>query len=314
MQTRHLPDQWNPAIYTNVPTRFRWIEQGLLWPDEPCNFIAHFRGRDFYIPEHLGLLSVKCAFGGQETYEVGRDRIGVKDSSYLILNEGQNYASYIRARDPVESFAIFFDPSFASDVLRSIVAPEDHLLDMPAGTAQPVAFFQQLYWEDDIVAPLLHRLREAAGSEQTTSGWLEEQFHNVLDGVIQVHRSVRREVNLLTTVRPSLRVELYRRLHKARDYMDSHLDQGLSLPVIAAEACFSPHHFLRTFKLAFHETPHQYLTRRRIEWAQRLLVRSSMSVTDICGAVGFESLGSFSWLFRQRVGVSPDAYRRASAA
>jgi AraC-like DNA-binding protein len=255
---------------------------------------------------------VKCAFDGQETYEVGRDHISVRDSSFLILNEGQTYASYIQARDPVESFTIFFDPAFASDVLRSTITPEDHLLDAPAGARQPVAFFQQLYWNDDIVTPMLHRLRVAAGGGQTTSGWLEEQFHNVLEGVIQVHRSVREEVDSLTSVRPALRVEHYRRLHKARDYMDSHLDRGLTLPEIAGEACFSPHHFLRTFKQAFHETPHQYLTRRRIEWAQRLLARSSLSVTDICGAVGFESLGSFSWLFRQRVGVSPEAYRRTA--
>jgi AraC family transcriptional regulator len=313
MLLRHLPDHKNPAIYTNVPTRFRWIDAGLLWPEEPCNFIAHFRGRDFYIPVHLGLLSVKCAFDGQETYEVGRDHLSVRDSSYLILNEGQTYASYIKARDPVESFAVFFDPAFAADVLRSIVTPEDQLLDAPSEFAQPVMFFQQLYWEDNVVAPMLHQLRDAASSGQNTNGWLEERFHEVLEGIIQVHRSVRTEVDDLTTVRPALRVELYRRLHKARDYMDSHLDRGLSLPEIAREACFSTHHFLRTFKHAFHETPHQYLTRRRIEWAQRLLIRSSLSVTDICGAVGFESLGSFSWLFRQRIGVSPEAYRRSVA-
>ncbi|MBA3357135.1 MAG: helix-turn-helix transcriptional regulator [Pyrinomonadaceae bacterium] len=76
-------------------------------------------------------------------------------------------------------------------------------------------------------------------------------------------------------------------------------------------ACLSPNHFLRTFKQAFHQTPHQYLTRIRLEHAQGLLAQTNQPVTDVCFAVGFESLGSFSWLFRQRVGLAPEAYRRA---
>ena len=59
----------------------------------------------------------------------------------------------------------------------------------------------------------------------------------------------------------------------------------------------------------FHETPHQYLTRRRIERAQDLLLQSDMTVTNICLDVGFESLGSFSTLFRRHLGISPERYR-----
>jgi transcriptional regulator GlxA family with amidase domain len=69
-------------------------------------------------------------------------------------------------------------------------------------------------------------------------------------------------------------------------------------------------HFMRTFKQALHQTPQQYLTRIRLERAQELLAQP---VTDICFAVGFESLGSFSWLFRQRIGLAPEAYRRAKS-
>jgi AraC family transcriptional regulator len=284
----------------------------LLWPEVPCNFVAHFRGRDVHIPEHLGLLSVKCAFGGQEMYEVGHDHIGVRDSSYLILNEGQTYASFIRARDPVESLAIFYDPTFASDVLRTLVTPDDHLLDSPVGAGQPVTFFQQLYWEDEVVSTLIQQLRAAAGTGRATSGWLEEQFHRILQGMVYAHRDVRREIDLIDAARPAVRLELYRRLHRARDFMDSNLDRELTLPAVADAAYFSAHHFLRTFKQAFGETPHQYLTRRRIAWAQRLLLNSDMPVTEICTAVGFESLGSFSWLFSRRVGLSPDAFRRSA--
>ncbi|MEP7220005.1 MAG: helix-turn-helix transcriptional regulator, partial [Bacteroidota bacterium] len=86
--------------------------------------------------------------------------------------------------------------------------------------------------------------------------------------------------------------------------------QRQALADMAKIACLSPHHFLRLFKHAFQETPHQYLTRKRLEWAQDLLTSTERSITDICVSIGFESLGSFSWLFRRRFGASPDLFRR----
>ena len=92
-------------------------------------------------------------------------------------------------------------------------------------------------------------------------------------------------------IRAATREELYTRLHTARDYMEANLNQPLTIPQIARQACLSTHHFLRTFKLVFDETPHQYLTRRRMERARQMLLNSDVSVTQICFALGFESLG-----------------------
>jgi AraC-like DNA-binding protein len=82
------------------------------------------------------------------------------------------------------------------------------------------------------------------------------------------------------------------------------------LPDVAAQANLSPYHFLRVYKRAFRETPHEFLTRLRIERAKTLLARGSHNVTEACFEVGFSSLGSFSTLFAHRVGLSPSEYRR----
>ena len=84
----------------------------------------------------------------------------------------------------------------------------------------------------------------------------------------------------------------------------------VSLPDVAAQANLSPYHFLRVYKQAYGETPHEFLTRLRIERAKRLLSRGSHNVTEACFEVGFSSLGSFSALFAHRVGLSPSEYRR----
>ena len=100
------------------------------------------------------------------------------------------------------------------------------------------------------------------------------------------------------------------KLCRARDLLRDCFGEPIVLADAAAEAEMSAWHFLRLFRRAFGETPHQFLTRLRIDRAKDLLTVSGRSVTDICFDVGFSSLGSFSTLFARRVGYSPIAFRR----
>ncbi|GAA1360985.1 helix-turn-helix domain-containing protein [Catellatospora chokoriensis] len=99
------------------------------------------------------------------------------------------------------------------------------------------------------------------------------------------------------------------RLRQARDRVDRDYAQPLDVAALARTALMSPGHFARSFRAAFGETPHSYLMTRRIERAQALLRRGDLSVTEVCLAVGFTSLGSFSSRFTEIVGESPSAYR-----
>ena len=103
--------------------------------------------------------------------------------------------------------------------------------------------------------------------------------------------------------------EVHERLCRARTFIDECYDLPLDLDEISKQACLSRYHFLRLFREAFATTPHQYLMRRRIERSMFLLRETDRSVTDICFEVGFQSLGSFSTLFRKCVGDAPITYR-----
>jgi AraC-like DNA-binding protein len=103
-------------------------------------------------------------------------------------------------------------------------------------------------------------------------------------------------------------------LRAAKDLMDRGFARPLDLDTIAREAGYSRFHFARAFRDTYGETPHAYLTRRRIERAKDLLRSANLTVTEICDLVGFSSLGSFSSRFRELVGVSPSAYRRSVVA
>jgi transcriptional regulator GlxA family with amidase domain len=104
--------------------------------------------------------------------------------------------------------------------------------------------------------------------------------------------------------------QTHRDLREARDFMRHAYGRPVSLPDVAAQANLSPYHFLRVYKRAYGETPHEFLTRLRIERAKRLLAKGSHNVTEACFEVGFSSLGSFSNLFAYRVGLPPSEYRR----
>jgi AraC-like DNA-binding protein len=101
-------------------------------------------------------------------------------------------------------------------------------------------------------------------------------------------------------------------LRRARDRIDREYAQPLDVEAIARGVHMSAGHFSRQFKLAYGETPYSYLMTRRIERAMALLRRGGMSVTEICFAVGFSSLGTFSSRFTELVGIRPSLYRDQS--
>jgi AraC-like DNA-binding protein len=114
--------------------------------------------------------------------------------------------------------------------------------------------------------------------------------------------------------RHSVAVALLAHLRRARDHIDRNYREPLDLDRLAAVAGVSKYHFARSFEVTYGETPIRYLTRRRIERAQDLLRVANLTVTEVCMAVGFASLGSFSTRFSQLVGECPTAYRDRWAA
>ncbi|RAG64390.1 AraC family transcriptional regulator [Burkholderia multivorans] len=102
-------------------------------------------------------------------------------------------------------------------------------------------------------------------------------------------------------------------LRRVRDRIDREYDRPLDVPGLAAGVHMSAGHLSRRFAAAFGEPPYSYLMTRRIERAMALIHRGDLSITEICFAVGFSSLGTFSTRFRELVGVSPREYRAAAA-
>ena len=99
------------------------------------------------------------------------------------------------------------------------------------------------------------------------------------------------------------------RLRLVRDRIDRDYAKPLDVEGLARGAHLSAGHLSRAFKAAYGESPYSYLMTRRIERAMTLLRRGDLTVTEVCFAVGYGSLGTFSTRFTELVGMPPSAYR-----
>ena len=105
------------------------------------------------------------------------------------------------------------------------------------------------------------------------------------------------------------KVYLYRRIVEAKIFIDENFSEKIDLDNIAVESCFSKFHFIRLFKKAYRKTPHRYLTDVRLDHAKELLAEN-ISVSEVCFSVGFDSITSFTGLFKKSTGLTPSAFQK----
>ena len=106
-----------------------------------------------------------------------------------------------------------------------------------------------------------------------------------------------------------LTTDIYQRIVSAKLYIDECYYEPIGLEEISRKALLSRFHFHRLFTRVYKITPHQYLTQKRIDKAKDLLGKEKLTVTEVCNNVGFESIGSFSALFKKEIGFAPQYYR-----
>ena len=102
--------------------------------------------------------------------------------------------------------------------------------------------------------------------------------------------------------------DIYQRIVAAKVYIDENYQEPIGLEQISQQAFLSRFHFHRLFRQVYKKTPHQYLTQKRLDKARNLLSQNK-PVTEVCNEVGFESIGSFSVLFKKEIGFAPQYYR-----
>jgi len=98
-------------------------------------------------------------------------------------------------------------------------------------------------------------------------------------------------------------------VRRVKEHVEAHLSENVDLAQMAGVAGLSVFHFAREFRQATGVTPHDYLTRRRVERAQELLVASGLHLSEIALAVGFFDQSHMARHFRRILGTTPREFR-----
>ena len=275
------------------------------------NALVSGTSRRFYAPDLHGALSIKAVLAGSVIWDTGGQRFVVRENSYLVVNQGQPYTFTIDSATPCTTLSVFFQHGFVEEVHRALTLSDSALLDAPdAAPPGSLIFRQRLEPEPSGVLAALRNFHAAQARGQISCTASEEAFLRIAHALVCEFPRTEKAASRLSAVRAATRKELLRRVLRGRDCLLSRMDEPVSIADAAGAACMSPYHFLRAFRAAFRVTPHRFLTTQRLARAQTLLRGGKHTVTDVCLNSGFQSVGSFSSLFRRHFGVSPRDMQR----
>lgn len=280
-----------------------------------CSAVLNGVASKYRVDTYRTTLSIKAVERGAALYLTPQAKHLVTDDCFLILNEGQQYALEFQWPAPTETLCPFFQPGFLEHVSYCLTTPVSKQLEELGTSTRNTPFCERLYQRTGRVGVLLSQLQSGVKHGHAASSvWLEDRFHELAAALLKLHGKVSRDMEGVEALRSATREELYRRLHRGRDYLSACYAAPVSVATAARAAKLSPAHFHRQFKALFHQTPMQFLQERRLAVACRLLLSTDEPVTNICFMIGFESLGSFSWLFHRRFGCPPNRYRKLHKA
>lgn len=237
----------------------------------------------------------------------------------------QRRAGALCQRTPVNRGTIWFCPiGFKEDdillsaslsrILHLFIGAEMFIaldsLRSENGAARDIPYLADI--DDELVRQLARRVLQELEQETAAGKLLVEQIAMAM--LTHVHCSYAgRPAAALSRTSARGRLDS-KRLARVIDFMESHLEQALSLTDLAEVACLSPFHFARAFKETMGVPPHRYLSERRLAHARNLLDDTSHSIADVALACCFSSQASFTRSFQRSTGMTPGAYRAATAS
>jgi len=279
------------------------------------NNVIYSGTRNSYNQQTTSDFSIRFVFSGNERYNIGKRQLSIHSDSFLILNKGTHYTSTVESAIPVQSFGISFDDKFLRDFKNGWQLKDDTLLSSykdPFINRYEHEFDETIYpFKGDLffnVNHLKHHLDRGLQDELL----INEYLHHCLINYFHIfNEEIFQKVQRLNFLSRSTKIEILRRLNLAKEYLYSNYNSNISLDELAEYACLSVTHLLRTFRQAFHQTPHQFLVQIRLQRAKDLLKNTDYPVNEIVNMVGFDCPSSFIRLFKDRFQATPLKYRQS---
>lgn len=239
-------------------------------------------------------------------YTVGGKQMTVSQSQFLLLNANERISIHFSDKSPLHTTFVLFEKRFISSCINSFLTPEKKLLDDPTeNLANKTEFPKVPHNCNHDIKKTIYGFKKL----QLKQDELDAVLAELLVKILEENEVTAKRLHAIEAKKASTKEELYRRLTISIEWMNDNIEEKLSLDEIASIACLNKFHFLSGFKAAYNTTPIQYYRELKLQRAYTLL-KNQTPVAEVCYRLGFESIGSFSNLFKKRYGFSPSVLSR----
>lgn len=267
-------------------------------------------------PESTTSFTMRFVFGGSEICSIGRRRLSLQHDSFIVLNKGTQFTANSETDTFVNAFFISFDDDFLNE-FNDLLVPKDKIFGGKYGSESPLQseLIETVYPLRPEMKQAVLTLKEYLDNGGNDDDVLSECLCKCLLNYFRIYKEeILNKAKKLNFLHYSTRIEILRRLNLAKEYLYANYNRNVNLDNLADHACLSVNHLLRTFKLAYNQSPHQFLIQLRLQRAQLLLTKTEYPVYEIVNMVGFKCTSSFIRLFRTRYKTTPLKYRNVLAA
>jgi len=296
-----------PRSFTNEPTPPDYSDHYLFFErlSQPYECAEH--------PANIGLL---IAAEGACGYIVNGAKHLVEGTDTFFISRGSQLAIRCPEAGAAKGAApalLFFHSRLPDLVQHSLLYGGEVLLEKPFDNLPFDFSWLERVHADPQLYRTVHSLIELGNSCSSFAALHADMvIRQLFEDLLLKNQDAYRQSQNVPAVKASTRLEIFRRISTARDWIDAHYNTEITLEDIGAVAAMNSQHFLRMFKQVYSITPHQYIIDLKLRKAKELLETSAMTMNEICQEIGFESVFSFSILFKKRFELSPSEFRKGA--
>jgi AraC family transcriptional regulator len=272
------------------------------------NFIDYSVIKQFYSATTFRNFSIKYVIEGVEHYKVNDVDFKLKNDEYLLAGLYSKGTVLIDSKEDVRGICIDLVPEIISEVVANYLDPNASTYDLngvnfltshdfpenkyKAATTRLGAFLQQ-------IEPYIKN----ANLQSLT--FTKEFYYAIVQCLVADYIPLYKPFQRVKAIKNDTKKDLFRKLLLAKEHLDSIFLNPTSIAEIAQHNGFSEYHFFRLFKNAFEISPYQYMLKKRLQYAHKILKAQHHSVSDTAILSGFNDVHNFSRAFKKLYGKAP---------
>lgn len=264
----------------------------------------------YQCPEHLSAIGLLITRKGNCDYYINGARNLVNQDKVLFINCNSRLAIKIKEKETGPTL-LFFHSKFPDLIQFSLSCDDKRLLDEAADfLPYDFSYLERIHVNQHLHQTIVSLIDLGSSCSSFASLKADMIIRNLFEDLLIENQASFKLSQNINAIKASTRLEIFKRVAIAKDWMEVNFNTDITLESIASHAAMNSQHFLRMFKQIHHITPHQFLIDLKLKKARHLLESTGLPIAEICCAIGFESVFSFSVLFKDRFGLAPSHFRK----